>query len=73
MDAEGPPLPHQAIQQQGRFLSDLVVLDEKLLELVDDQQDARQEFGPFRSATRRGLRSLTLPGSLQRCDNWADR
>ena len=39
--AEGPALPHQAVQQQRRLLGDLVVLDEELLELVDDQQDAR--------------------------------
>ena len=34
-------MPHQAVQQQRRVLGDLVVLDEELLELVDDQQDAR--------------------------------
>ena len=45
--AEGTTLPHQAIQQQRDFLRDLVVLDEELLKLVDDQQDARHgHLGP---------------------------
>ena len=42
VDAERPALPHQAVQQQGRLLGDAVVVDEQLLELVDDQQDAGQ-------------------------------
>ena len=42
--AERPALPHQAVEQQRRLLGDLVVLDEELLELVDDQQDARQRL-----------------------------
>ena len=47
MHAERTALPHQAVQQQGDFLGDLVVLDEELLELVDDQQDPRhRDFGP---------------------------
>ena len=45
--AEGTTLPHQAVEQQRDLLRDLVVLDEELLELVDDQQDARhRHFGP---------------------------
>ncbi len=40
VDAERPALPHQPVQQQRRLLGDAVVLDEQLLELVDDQQDA---------------------------------
>ncbi len=47
MDAEGTALPDQAVEQQRDLLGDLVVLDEELLELVDDQQDARQgSVGP---------------------------
>ena len=42
VDAEGPALPDQAVEQQRGLLGDLVVLDEELLELVDDEQDARQ-------------------------------
>ena len=38
VDAERPALAHQAVEQQRRFLGELVVLDEELLELVDDQQ-----------------------------------
>ena len=39
--AEGTTLANQPVQQQRDLLRDLVVLDEELLELVDDQQDAR--------------------------------
>ena len=42
MDAEGPALADQAVEQQRGLLGELVVLDEELLELVDDQQDAGQ-------------------------------
>ena len=42
VDAEGAALPHEAVQEQGRFLGDAIVLDEQLLELVDHQQDAGQ-------------------------------
>ena len=41
VDAEGATLPDEPVEQQGGFLGDLVVVDEELLELVDDQQDAR--------------------------------
>ena len=41
VNAEGSALAHQAVQQQRDFLRDLVVLDEELLKLVDDEQDAR--------------------------------
>ena len=50
VDAEGPALADQAVEQQRDLLRDLVVLDEELLELVDDQQDARH-----RRARRSGL------------------
>ena len=47
VDAERPALPHQPVQQQGRILGDPIVLDKQLLELVDNQQDARQAgLGP---------------------------
>src|SRR5262249_24540285 len=42
MNPESPSLPHQAIQQKGRLFAELVVVDEELLELVDDEQNARQ-------------------------------
>ena len=41
MDAEGPALADQAVEQQRGLLRELVLLDEELLELVDDEQDAR--------------------------------
>ena len=37
VDAEGPALPHQPVQQQGRLLGDAVVVDEEFLKLIDDQ------------------------------------
>ena len=40
--AEGAALTHQAIQQQRRFAGELVIFDEEFLELVHDQEDARQ-------------------------------
>ena len=46
VDAEGPALAHQAVEQQRRLLGELVVLDEELLELVDDEQDARHGDSP---------------------------
>ena len=42
MDAEGPALPDQAVEPQRSLLRQLVLLDEELLELVHDQQDARE-------------------------------
>ena len=50
VDAERTALPDQAVEQQRDFLGDLVVLDEELLELVDDEQDARQRH--FRAGPR---------------------
>ena len=44
VQAEGPALAHQPVQQQGRLLRQPVVLDEELLELVHDQQDARHRW-----------------------------
>ena len=41
VDAEGPALADQAVEQQGGLLRELVLLDEELLELVDDEQDPR--------------------------------
>ena len=56
VDAERPALADEAVEQQRRFLRELVVLDEELLELVDDQQDARQSARPAaRRGSRRGL------------------
>ena len=47
VDAERTTLPDQAVEQQRDLLRDLVVLDEELLELVHDEQDARHgDFGP---------------------------
>ena len=42
--AEGSALTDEAVEDQGGILGDLVVLDEDLLKLVDDQQDARHRF-----------------------------
>ena len=44
MHAEGSALTDEAVEDQGGILGDLVVLDEDLLKLVDDQQDARHRF-----------------------------
>src|SRR5579875_2170154 len=41
MDTEATPLAHQAIQIEGGVAKNLIVLGEELLELVNDQQDAR--------------------------------
>ena len=42
MDAERPALADEAVEPEGGVLRQLVLLDEELLELVDDQQDAGQ-------------------------------
>ena len=42
VDAEGPALADQAVEQEGGLLGELVFLDEELLELVDDEEDAGQ-------------------------------
>ena len=42
VDAEGPALADQAVEQKRGLLGELVFLDEELLELVDDQQDPGQ-------------------------------
>jgi hypothetical protein len=39
---ERPPLAHQTVEQQRCILADLVVFGEEFLELVDEQQRARQ-------------------------------
>ena len=44
MNAEGTALAHEPIQQQRSGLRHAIVLGEKFLELVDDQQRARQRF-----------------------------
>ncbi len=41
VDAERPALPDQPVEPEGGLLRELVLLDEELLELVHDQQDAR--------------------------------
>ena len=41
MQPERTALADEPVEQQRRFLRELVVLDEELLELVDDEQDAR--------------------------------
>ena len=42
VDAEGPALADQAVEQERGLLGELVFLDEELLELVDHEQDPRQ-------------------------------
>ena len=42
VDAERPALADQAVEPERGLLGELVLLDEELLELVDDQQDAGQ-------------------------------
>ena len=37
VNAERTALPHEAVEQQRRFLRELVVLGEEFLELVDDR------------------------------------
>ena len=44
MDAEGAALAHDAVEQQRSGLRDRVVLHEKFLELVDDEQRARHRL-----------------------------
>ena len=45
MDAKRAALTHDAIEEQGRLLSDFVVLGEELLELINQQQRARDGLG----------------------------
>ena len=45
MDAKGPALPDDSIQQQRRGLGNLVVFDEEFLELVNDQQRSGNGLG----------------------------
>jgi len=59
VDPECPALAHQPVQEQGGGLGDAVVFDEQLLELVDDQQDARHP-GP-RLCRAEGLDVLHAP------------
>ena len=42
MNAEGSPLPHQAIEQERGFLRQFVFLDEELLKLINDQENSGQ-------------------------------
>ena len=44
MDAERAALANEAVHQQRRFLGELIVFSEEFLELVDNEQDARQRF-----------------------------
>src|SRR5678815_851222 len=48
MNAERAALPHDAVEQQGCGLRDLVVLHEELLELVDEKQGSGHRFGAAR-------------------------
>ncbi len=47
VQSKSPPLPDEAIEQQGCVLGDLVVLDKEFLEFIDDQQDARRGPAAF--------------------------
>ena len=47
---EGTALTDEAIEDQRRILGELVVLDKKLLELVDDEEDARHRLGTASAA-----------------------
>ncbi len=49
VDAERAALAHDAVEEKRRSLGDGIVLDEKLLELVDDQQRAREFLGAARA------------------------
>src|SRR5438045_6400675 len=42
--AERPALAHEAVEQERRFLGELVVFDEELLEFIDDEYDPRHRF-----------------------------
>ena len=44
MNAEGAALAHNAVQQHGGALRNVIFLDEKFLELVNHQQRARHRF-----------------------------
>ena len=56
VDAERATLPNQAVEQERRFLRDLVVLDEEFLELVDDEQDSRRRLAGGGAETGQVLR-----------------
>ena len=45
MHPEGAALADEPVEDQRRILSELVILDEQLLELVDDEEDPRHRFG----------------------------
>ena len=45
VDAERAALADQSVEQQSGLLGQLVILDEKLLKLVDDQQQAGHRRG----------------------------
>src|SRR5262245_46924380 len=60
MHAERSALADQAVEQAGCFLSDLVVLDEELLELIDDEQYARRPA--LRHALPPGVEILSSDG-----------
>ena len=45
VNAKGAALPHDSIKQNVGRLRNTIVFDEELLELVDDQQAARNRFG----------------------------
>src|SRR5690349_18099954 len=45
MDAKGAALSNNPVQQKGRGLGNLIVLDKELLEFIDQQQGARDGLG----------------------------
>src|SRR5437660_5823680 len=45
MNAERPPLPDDAVEKQRGGLGDLVVLDEKFLKLIDNQEGTGDGLG----------------------------
>src|SRR5690606_5462870 len=70
MDAEGAALADEAVDEQGGVLRELVVLAEHLLELVDDEQDARHPLIRTRATVggdvlhAGGAEEVAAPGEL---------
>ena len=62
MEPEGATLSHQSIQQQGRLLRKAIVFDEKLLELIYQQEDARHTRARLGTAI---LRNILHTGSAK--------
>ena len=53
MDPERAALADQPVEEEPDLLGDLVVLDEELLELVDDEQDAGEGAASGHSSVSR--------------------